>query len=101
MYNKDLKAYFKLVKYILSFQSSVNYDTSIHVFDHTVRPILLYGSEIWGSLHPSSPRHRVENMPSYTLSYNALKCSKNVDKKMIGTVQDKNIALESWTHTVN
>ena len=139
LYNKALKAYFKLVKDILSFQPSVK--TSIHVFDHTVKPILLYGSEIWGALNPSSPRlrnnvsmdkiykdiepdklntkfcklvlgvnrkssnfavfaelgrhpfyldivknvllfwHRVENMPSDTLLYNALKCSKDVDKK--------------------
>ena len=40
----------------MSFQPSVN--TSIHVFDHTVKPFLLYGSEIWGALNPSSPRLR-------------------------------------------
>ena len=56
LYNKGLKAYFKLVKDILSFQPSVN--TSIHIFDHTVKPVLLYGSEIWGALNPSSPRLR-------------------------------------------
>ena len=121
----------------MSFQPSVN--TSIHIFDHTVKPVLLYGSEIWGALNPSSPRlrndasldkiyqnidpnlihsfvnlclgltkkahfavhaemgrcpfyldivksmllfrHRVENMPSDSLLYNALKCSKYVDTK--------------------
>ena len=56
LYNKGLKAYFKLVKDILSFQPSVN--TSMHIFDHTVKPVLLYGSEIWGALNPSSPRLR-------------------------------------------
>ena len=45
LYNTGLKAYFKLVKDILSFQPSVN--TSIHIFHYTVRPVLLYGSEIW------------------------------------------------------
>ena len=127
------------MKDILSFQPSVN--TSMHIFDHTVKPVLLYGSEIWGALNPSSPRlrndvsldkiyqnidldklntkfckftlgvnkkssnfavyaemgrrpfyldivksmllfwHRVENMPSDSLLYNALKCSKYVDTK--------------------
>ena len=56
LYNKGLKAYFKLVKDILSFQPSVN--TSMHIFDHTVKPVLLYGSEVWGALNPSSPRLR-------------------------------------------
>ena len=56
LYNKGLEAYFKLVKDILSFQPSVN--TSMHIFDHTVKPVLLYGSEIWGALNPSSPRLR-------------------------------------------
>ena len=46
----------QLVKDILSFQPSVN--TSMHIFDHTVKPVLLYGSEIWGALNPSSPRLR-------------------------------------------
>ena len=56
LYNKGLKAYFKLVKDILSYQPSVN--TSMHIFDHTVKPVLLYGSEILGALNPSSPRLR-------------------------------------------
>ena len=44
LYNNGLKAYFKLVKDILSFQPSVN--TSMHIFEYTVKPVLLYGSEI-------------------------------------------------------
>ena len=44
------------MKDILSFQPSVN--TSMHIFDHTVKPVLLYSSEIWGALNPSSPRLR-------------------------------------------
>ena len=44
LFNKGLKAYFRLVKDILSFQPSVN--TSIHIFDHTVKPVLLYDSDI-------------------------------------------------------
>ena len=30
----------------------------MHIFDHTVKLVLLYGSEIWGALNPSSPRLR-------------------------------------------
>ena len=30
----------------------------MHIFDHTVKPVLLYGSEIWGALNLSSPRLR-------------------------------------------
>ena len=41
------KAMFKLLK---SFNGTPpNIVTCLHLFDHTVKPILLYGSEIWGS----------------------------------------------------
>lgn len=26
--------------------------TTIHIFDHTIKPILLYGAEIWGYFNP-------------------------------------------------
>jgi hypothetical protein len=29
-----------------------NVKNSIHVFDHTIKPILLYGSEVWGYFNP-------------------------------------------------
>ena len=49
LYKKALKAFFKLKKDFLSLYPSIK--TSIHVFDHTIKPILLYGSEIWGSFN--------------------------------------------------
>jgi hypothetical protein len=52
LYKKSLKAYFKLQKDFLSHNPNIG--TSIHVFDHTIRPILLYGSEIWGSFNTDS-----------------------------------------------
>ncbi|MEW8547928.1 MAG: hypothetical protein AB2693_30855, partial [Candidatus Thiodiazotropha sp.] len=32
--------------------------TSMHIFDHTIKPILLYGSEIWGVFNPASSKFR-------------------------------------------
>ncbi len=52
MYKKALKAYHKLRKDFLSIDPSIR--TSIHIFDHTIKPILLYGSDIWSSFSKSS-----------------------------------------------
>ena len=46
LYCRGLKAYFKLSK-AFSVQKP-NIKTFFHVFDHTVKPVILYGSEIWG-----------------------------------------------------
>ena len=46
LYKKGLKAFFKLQKDFLSMNPKLK--TSMHVFDHTIKPILLYGCEIWG-----------------------------------------------------
>ena len=32
--------------------------TSMHIFDHTIKPILLYSSEIWGVFNPVSSKFR-------------------------------------------
>jgi hypothetical protein len=48
LYKKGVKAYFKLTKDFLSMHPSVK--TSMHMFDHTIKPILLYGCEIWACL---------------------------------------------------
>ena len=37
--------------------------TWIHVFDHTIKPILLYGCEIWGYFNPFTSRFRNGNIP--------------------------------------
>ena len=44
---RGLKAYFKLKKCFEHHKPKIK--TILHVFDHTVKPVLLYGSEIWGS----------------------------------------------------
>ena len=56
LYKKGLKAYFKLCKNILNLHPCLR--TSLHIFDHTVKPILLYGSEIWGIYNPASSKFR-------------------------------------------
>ena len=56
LYKTELKAFYKLCKNILNLQPSVC--TSLHLFDHTVKPIILYSSEIWGSFNPSSSKLR-------------------------------------------
>ena len=53
---KGLKAYFKLCKNILNLHPCLR--TSLHIFDHTVKPILLSGSEIWGIYNPASSKFR-------------------------------------------
>ena len=45
-----------LCKDILSFHPSIK--TSLHILDHTIKPVLLYGSEIWGKFNPHSSRFR-------------------------------------------
>ena len=47
LYKRGLKAVFKLRK---SFQGSFpSFNTCMHLFDHLVKPILSYRSDIWGS----------------------------------------------------
>lgn len=45
-----MKALYSLKRNILSLNPSLY--TSLHIFDHTVKPILLYGSEIWSCSLP-------------------------------------------------
>ncbi|MCG8046148.1 MAG: reverse transcriptase domain-containing protein [Candidatus Thiodiazotropha endolucinida] len=46
LYLKGLKAQFKLSKSF--YPQPPNIKTSFHIFDHTIQPIITYGSEIWG-----------------------------------------------------
>ena len=48
LYNRGMKAMFKLIK---SFRSeNPDFNTCMHLFDHLIKPIMTYGSEIWGPL---------------------------------------------------
>ena len=48
LFNKAMKASYKLYKDVNSLNPNVN--TVLHLFDHTICPILLYGCENWGTL---------------------------------------------------
>jgi hypothetical protein len=50
-----------------------NNNTSLHVFDHTIKPISLYGCEIWGSFNPTTARFRNEAITLDKI-YQNLKC---------------------------
>lgn len=45
LYAKGLKALYKLYKLT---DNNYNIQTILYIFDHTIAPILLYGSEVWG-----------------------------------------------------
>jgi hypothetical protein len=57
-----LKAYFKLNKEILKLNPGIK--TAVHLFDHTIVPILMYGSEIWGTSNPLSSKFKVKEFIS-------------------------------------
>jgi hypothetical protein len=56
LYKKALKACFKFSKDQLSLNPTIK--TSMHVFDHIIKPILLYGCEVWGILNPFTSKFR-------------------------------------------
>lgn len=70
---KSLKAFFKLKKDLLSLNPNIR--TSMHVFDHTIKPILLYGSDIWGMFNPFTMKCKKEN-PSFDNIYSGSLCEK-------------------------
>lgn len=59
LHNKGIKALFKLRK---TFSQEIpKPSTLIHIYNHTIRPILLYGSEIWGYI----PSRKHKNIDEY------------------------------------
>ena len=52
IFDKARKASFKVTKIITSAEPSIK--TSLHLYDHLIKPILLYGSEIWGVFKTNS-----------------------------------------------
>jgi len=74
LYNKGLKAFFKLAKMLSTERASAN--TAMHLFDHTIKPILLYASEVWGTFKTNLKR--ITNNPNNVLekAYEKLKAEK-------------------------
>jgi hypothetical protein len=56
LYNKGLKAMFKLTKMMSPLPNPA---TSLHLFEHLIKPILLYGSEIWCYSLFGSRNHKI------------------------------------------
>ena len=52
IFKKSIKAIFKLTK--LTTTGEPSRKNSLHLHDHLIKPILLYGSEIWGSFKTNS-----------------------------------------------
>ena len=52
IFKKSIKASFKITKLTTSGEPSSK--TSLHLYDHLLKPIVLYGSEIWGALKTNS-----------------------------------------------
>ena len=50
LYDKSVKALYSLKRNIISLNPKIH--TSTHIFDHTIKPILLFGSEIWACSIP-------------------------------------------------
>ena len=67
LYKRALKAQFKLTKTFSDFNTKI--DLLLHLFDHTIKPILLYGSEIWGTINLSSS---LIKKPEYTIEKSCL-----------------------------
>ena len=53
-----------------------NIGTSIHVFDHTIKPILLNGSEIWGSFNTQTAKCKNDRQITLDHIFDKLMCEK-------------------------
>ena len=72
LYKKSLKAYFKLRKNFLSLNPGIR--TCLNIFDHTIKPILLYGSEIWGVFNIKNNKFNCTDNTQIDDCYKKLKC---------------------------
>ena len=71
LYKKALKACSKLQREITSKYHNVN--INLHLFDHTIAPILLYGCEIWGCFNPLASKFKDKDVTMNKI-FNKLKC---------------------------
>ena len=74
LYNRGLKAFFKLKSIFGELSPSV--DKSLHIFDHTIKIVLLYGCEIWGATVPSKALIRNEPEFKFEKAYTNFECEK-------------------------
>ena len=73
LYKRALRTQFKLTKCFSSMTPRLN--TLLHLFEHTVEPIVLYGSEIWGTVNILSSKIKKADFKFENLLENFL-CEK-------------------------
>ena len=73
LYKRALRAQFKLTKCFSNMTPKL--DTLIHLFEHTVEPVVLYGSEIWGTVNILSSKTKKADFSLERLFENFL-CDK-------------------------
>ena len=73
LYKRALKANFKLSKALDNVNPNVK--TSMHLFDHTVKPVLLYASEIWVNHNKASGKINNQDFSIFQY-FNELPCEK-------------------------
>ena len=95
LYDKAVKALYSLKRNILSLNPSIY--TSLHIFDHTVKPILLYGSEIWlCSLPKKATIHDLFDYSKISKSFNSEKLHIHFCKYILGVhKKSSNFAITS------
>ena len=95
LYKKGLKAFYKL-KGIFG-TTSPNTNIALLIFDHTIKPILIYGSEIWGSCMKNS-RRLTQTLDKIYRDFHAEKLHLKYCKYILGVHKKILIwpPLESW-----
>ena len=81
LYDKGLKASFKFYKNIKSCSPSIK--TLLHIFDHTIKPIALYGCEIWGMLN-LTPKRRAMHLFEIFIDWEPDKLNLKFCKYVLG-----------------
>ena len=81
LYKKGLKAFYK-IKSIFDHKCP-NSKVALHVFDHTIKPILTYGSDIWGSCTKKS-RRQTQTLDMTYRDFNAEKLHLKYCKYILG-----------------
>jgi hypothetical protein len=82
--------FFKITRYMFKLKSDFlvhnpEVKTSIHVFDHTIKPILLYGCEIWGYFNLFTSQFRNGNIPIDQI-FSKLHCESGKDESRFSSL---------------
>ena len=95
LYDKAVKAVYSLKRNILSLNPNIY--TSLHIFDHTVKPILLYESEIWlCSLSKKATMQDLFDYSKISKSFNSEKLHIHFCKYILGVhKKSSNFAITS------